>query len=116
MTVLHGSAGDCAEAAPSLCSGDADGLRASNFKHPVEGMNCDVDLGPAPGFRPGAQRVTDHPFEAADSGLYQSPTSVPGLLLPADASMLRDALEMPIAGSERSPPYHSAPPLIAAGR
>jgi hypothetical protein len=25
-------------------------------------------------------------------------------------------LEMPIAGSERSPPYHSAPPLIEVER
>jgi hypothetical protein len=77
--------------------GDADGLRASELKHAIEGMNGDGDLGRAAGFSPRAQRMADHSFEAADGGLHQSPTRVPGCLLPTYASMLGDALEVPIA-------------------
>ena len=77
--------------------GDADGLRASKLKHAVQGMNGDGDLCRATPVRPRTQRIPDHSFEAADGGLHQSPTRVPGSLLPAHASMLRDALEMPIA-------------------
>ena len=47
--------------------------------------------------RPRTQRVPDHSFKPADGGLHQGPTRVPGPLLPAHASMLGDALEMPIA-------------------
>jgi hypothetical protein len=35
-------------------SGDADGLRASEFKHLVQGMNGNGNLSRAPGFRPRA--------------------------------------------------------------
>ena len=105
------------EPTPCLCLGDADGLRASKLKHPVQGMNCDGDLGRAAVFRPRAQRVSDHSFKPADGGLHQGSTRVPGPLLPAHASMLGDALEMPIALG-RSGLHHprSAPPLIAAER
>ena len=97
MAVLHGSVGERTEPTPCLCLSDADGLRASKLKHAVQGMNGDGDLRRATPIRPRAQRIPDHSFEAADGGLHQGPTSVPGPLLPAHASMLGDALEMPIA-------------------
>jgi hypothetical protein len=50
--VLHGSAGNRTEPAPSLCLSDADGLRASELKHAVQSMNCDGDLSSATPIRP----------------------------------------------------------------
>jgi hypothetical protein len=91
--VLHGSVGGRTEPTPSLCLSDADGLRASELKHPVQGMNCNGDLGSATPVGPRAQCIPDHAFKAADGGLHQSPTRVPGLLLPAHASMLLDAAQ-----------------------
>jgi hypothetical protein len=73
--------------------GDADGLRASKLKHSVQGMNGDGDFGRATPIRPRAQAVPNHSFKPADGGLHQSPTRVPGLLLPAHASMLLDAAQ-----------------------
>jgi len=77
--------------------GDADGLRASKLKHAVQGSNGDGHLRQATPIRPRAQRIPDHSFKPADSGFHQGPTRVPGPLLPTRASMLRDALEMPVA-------------------
>jgi hypothetical protein len=95
--VLHGS--DCArvDCTHSRNSSDTDGLRASKLKHVVKGMNCDGDFGGATPICPRAQAVPNHSFEAAYGRLHQSPASVPGPLLPAHASMLRDTLEMSIA-------------------
>jgi hypothetical protein len=45
--VLHGSIGGRTEPTPSLCLSDADGLRAPELKHPVQGMDCNGDLGSA---------------------------------------------------------------------
>ena len=95
--VLHGSLGGRTESTPSLCLSDADGLRASEFKHPVQGLNGDGDLSATTSVGPRAQCIADHSFKPADGSLHQSPTRVPGLLLPADASMLGDALQMSIA-------------------
>ena len=81
----------------ALSLGDADEPRASKLKHAVEGTNCDGDLSGTSLVRPRAQPIPDYSFEAADSGLHQSPTRVPGSLLPAQAFMLRDVLEMPVA-------------------
>jgi hypothetical protein len=83
---------------PRVCSfGDADGRRASELKHAVQGMNGNGNCGRATPVRPRTQCISDHSFEAADGGLHQSPTRVPGPLLPAHASLFTDALEMPIA-------------------
>jgi hypothetical protein len=61
----------------ALGLGDADGLRASKFKHAVQGLNCDSDLGRTMAVSLRTQRIPDHVFEAADGGLHQSPTRVP---------------------------------------
>ena len=59
------------------------------------------------------KRIPDHSFEAAYSGLHQSPASVPEPLLPAHASMLSNALEMPVAlGRSGLCHRRSALPLI----
>jgi hypothetical protein len=70
--------------------GDADGLRASELKHAVQGMNYNGGLSSATLVGPRAQRITDHSVQPADGSFHQSPTRVPGPLLPALASMLRD--------------------------
>jgi hypothetical protein len=101
--VLHESAGERTEPAPCLWLNDTNGLRASKLQHAVQGLNGDGDLRRAAVFRPRAQRISNHAFEAADGGLHQRPTLIPGSLLPAHASMLRDALEMPIALRGSSP-------------
>ena len=105
--MLHGSAGERTE--PTLCLwlNDANGFRTSKFKHAVQGMNGDGDLGRATPVRPRAQRISNHSFETADTCLHQGPTRVPGPLLPLHASMLGDALEMLIA-LRRSSPRHLA--------
>ena len=97
MALLRGS--DCAriECTRSRNSGNPDGLRAPKCEHLVQGMNGDGDLRRTTPIRPRAQPVADYSFEAADGRLRQSPTGVPRRLLPAPASMLDDALEMPIA-------------------
>src|SRR5829696_4930703 len=77
--------------------GNSDGLRTPKLKHVVQGRNGDGDFGLATPICSRAQRISDHSFEAAHGRLHQSPTRVPGSLLPAHASMLRDALEVPIA-------------------
>jgi hypothetical protein len=82
---------------PWPISGNSDGLRTSKLKHAVQGRNGDGDFGRATPICSRAQRIADHSFKPADGGLHQSPTRVPGSLLPADASMLRDVLEVPIA-------------------
>ncbi len=94
--VLHGSAGNRTESAPSLRLSDADGLRASKLKHAVEGTNCDGDLSCATPIRPQAQRIPYHAFKPADGSLHQGSTAVPGCLLPAHTSMLGYALKMSI--------------------
>jgi hypothetical protein len=115
--VLHGSVGGRTEPISRLCSGGADGLRPSKLKHAVQGMNGDGDLRQATLVRSRAQRISNHSFEATDGSLHQSPTRVPGRLLPADASMLCDALEMPITLGRCAPlPCRSVPPLSVAGR
>src|SRR5215213_3527072 len=91
VAVLHGLVGGRTEPTPSLCLSDADGLRASKLKHAVQGMNCNGDLSSATALGPRTQRIADHAFKAADSGLYEGTTSVPGPFLPAHASMLGDA-------------------------
>ena len=52
-----------------LGSCDADGVRASEFQHAVQGMNGDVHLGRLTPVRARAQPVTDHALEPADGGL-----------------------------------------------
>ena len=47
--------------------------------------------------RPRAQGIPNHLFKAADGSLHQGSPIVPGPLLPVDAPMLGDALEMSIA-------------------
>jgi hypothetical protein len=60
-------------------------------------MNGDGDFGRATPICPRAQAVPHHSFKPADGGLHQSPTRVPGPLLPAHAAMLIDTVEMPVA-------------------
>jgi hypothetical protein len=50
---------------------DANGFRASEIKHAVRDANGDAHLGRSTDIRARAQRVTDHPFVAADRSLRQ---------------------------------------------
>jgi hypothetical protein len=58
-TVLHGSVGEQTETTSCLCSSDADGLRASEIKHPVQGLNCNGDLSAATSVGPRTQRISN---------------------------------------------------------
>ncbi len=67
---------------------DADGDRASQFQHTVEGMDGDVHFAhPAP-VCARAQAVTDHLLEPADCSLGSGPLRVFGGFLPNGASVL----------------------------
>ena len=48
-------------------SRDADGLRAAELQHPVQGLDRDGDLGCLTAVRARPQRVPDHPLVAADA-------------------------------------------------
>jgi hypothetical protein len=52
--VLHGLVGEHTEPTQSHCLSDADGLRASEIKHPVQNINGKGGLSHAARFRPRA--------------------------------------------------------------
>jgi hypothetical protein len=54
---------------PVLGSCDADGLRASQLQHAVEGVDGNLHLGRPTLIRARAQPVADHAFEPAHGGL-----------------------------------------------
>ena len=63
--MLHGSAGAWFEPVPGQGACDADGLRASELEHAVQGQDSDSHLGGPTRDRARAQRVADHPLVAA---------------------------------------------------
>src|SRR3954464_9803288 len=65
-------------------SRDADGLRAAELQHPVQGPDGDGDLGRPARVGARAQRVADHPLVAGDHRFGQS-TTVVARRLPAAA-------------------------------
>ena len=92
---------------PVLGSCDADGLRASQLQHAVQHTDGDGHLGRLPPVRLRAQRVTDHPFVAADRRLDQSAKVVPGGLLSSHATRLGDCLQMPVVLRRCSHAYYN---------
>ena len=60
---------------PHSGSRDADGLRAAELEHAVQGMDGHGDLGGLMTVRARAERVSNHPLVAGDRYLGQS---VPG--------------------------------------
>src|SRR4051812_16761285 len=68
---------------PRPGSRDADGLRAPELQHPVQGTSGDGDLGRPARVGARAQRVTDHPLVAGHGCLGQRATVVAGGFLPA---------------------------------
>src|SRR5215218_11359385 len=67
--VLHGSVGRAHSPLPRSGSCDADGLRASQLQHAVEGVDGNLHLGRPTLVRARAQPVADHAFEPAHGGL-----------------------------------------------
>src|SRR3954463_5382572 len=61
---------------PHSGSRDADGLRAAELEHAVQGMDGHGDLGGLMTVRARAERVSDHPLVAGDRYLGQSATMV----------------------------------------
>jgi transposase len=61
---------------PPSGSRDADGLRAAELEHAVQGMDGHGDLGRLMTVRARAERVSDHPLVAGDRYLGQSATIV----------------------------------------
>src|SRR3954464_5263567 len=57
-------------------SRDADGLRAAELEHAVQGMDGHGDLGGLMTVRARAERVSNHPLVAGDRYLGQSATIV----------------------------------------
>jgi hypothetical protein len=117
LTVLHGSVGDKTEPTRCLCSSDADGLRASEIEHPVQGLNCNGDLSSTTSVGPRTQRIPDHSFQSADGSLHQSPTRCTRTSSASPcvhaARCFGDAGR---AQSGRSPRPRSVRPLIVAER
>src|SRR3954466_5295814 len=62
----------------SLGSRDADGLRAAELQHPVQGTSGDGDLGRLTAVRTRPQRVPDHPLVAGDRRLARHARGWPG--------------------------------------
>jgi hypothetical protein len=67
VALLHGLDHARIEYARSPTSSDADGLRASELEHAVQGTDSDRSLSRTTPVGPRTQRVTDHSFEATDS-------------------------------------------------
>ncbi len=82
----------CTHPNPVLGSCDADGLRASQLQHAVEGVDGNVHLGRPTLVRARAQPVADHAFEPAHGGLGPGADVVPGRFLPSHAARLGDRL------------------------
>ena len=61
---------------PHSGSRDADGLRAAELEHPVQGMDGNGDLGGLMTVRARAERVSNHPLVAGDRYFGQSATIV----------------------------------------
>jgi hypothetical protein len=104
VALLHGSRVGRKNPQPHLRSSDADGARASQLQHPVQGMNGDADLGRptlilSRANPPSRARspVTDDLLVAPDGGLNAAPFVVAGHLLPPDPAFLGNALEMAVA-------------------
>jgi hypothetical protein len=95
--VVHGSDTWTQLPQPRRGSSDADIARASELQHTVKCMDGDVHLGRPTLVRVRAQPVTDHLFPPPDGGLGPSAFVVPGSLLPSQAPVLSDALEMAVA-------------------
>src|SRR4051812_31711358 len=86
---------------PRPGSRDADGLRAAELQHPVQGTSGDGHLGRPARVGARAQRVADHPLVAGHSCLGQRATVVAGGLLPAQAPVLGDGPQVPVAPRRR---------------
>ena len=77
---------------PVLGSCDADGLRAPQLQHAIEGVDGNLHLGRPTLVRARAQPVADHLLEPTHGGLSPGAEVVPGRLLPSHAAMLGDRL------------------------
>src|SRR4051794_17813235 len=86
---------------PHSGSRDADGLRAAELEHAVQGMDGHGDLGGLMAVRVRAERVANHPLVAGDRYLGQSATMVAWGFLPAQATALGDEPKVPIALGRR---------------
>src|SRR3954464_3824301 len=82
---------------PRPGSRDADGLRAPELQHPVQGTSGDGDLGRSAAVRARPERVADHPLVAGDRRLGRRATVVPRGLLPAHAPALGGGPQVPVA-------------------
>src|SRR4051795_8934523 len=87
---------ECTHPLPRSGSCNADGLRAPQLEHAVEGVDGNVHLGRPTLVRAGAQPVTDHLLEPADSGFDAGTGGVAGRLLPGRSSVLGDALQVAV--------------------
>src|SRR4051794_34888923 len=96
---------------PRPSSRDADGLRAPELQHPVQDVDADGDLGRLAAVRARPERVADHPLVTGHGRLGQRAAVVPRGFLPAQAAVLGDEPQVPVALRGRGlgrPAWHRA--------
>ena len=77
--------------------GNADEVRASGLDHSVEDRNADGSLGLLAGQLSGMQVVTEDTLVACHRGFRLGPFAIVGFPLPAQAAVLGNGLNMPVA-------------------
>jgi phage/plasmid-associated DNA primase len=104
LTVLHGDHGIGFWFSASCRSRDPDGLRASEFQHPVQGGSSDGDLGRLVLISARSKGITDHAFVTTDRRLDSGPKIIAAGLLPAHPAVPSDGLEVEVTlcGSDLS--------------
>src|SRR4051794_20802824 len=95
-------------------SGDALRHRHAEPGHPVEHRAGDPGLGLLAGQSPGAQATTDNGLVAEHGGFPERAPAVADRLLPAQAALVADQLDM--AGPPRGPGLRARPPGRRAAR
>src|SRR3954453_1357525 len=95
--LLHGSAHRLQYRRCRLTLCDADGDRASQVQHAVQGMDSDGNLSDTTLVLATAQPVANDLFVTPDGGLDSTPPVVAGFLLPAEPAFLGDTLQVAIA-------------------
>src|SRR4051794_13759685 len=93
--------GGCTAPGPRPGSRDADGLRAAELEHPVQGTSGDGHPGRPARVGARAERAPDHPLVAGDRRLGQRAAIIAGGCLPAQTAALGDEPKVAVAPGRR---------------
>ncbi len=85
-----------ADPSPYLGSGNTNGTRASEVEHPVQGMNCHLNLRPLALHCVRAQTVPDHLLEARHRRLGSGAQVVSRCFMPGGPAVFGDAVKVSV--------------------